>query len=42
VHRHTLRYRINQAQELIDRDLGDPQDRMEVWLALRAADLLQS
>jgi len=42
VHRHTLRYRINQAQELIDRDLGDPQDRMEVWLALRAADLLQA
>ena len=42
VHRHTLRYRINQAQELVDRDLGDPQDRMEVWLALRAADLLQS
>jgi purine catabolism regulator len=42
VHRHTLRYRINQAQELIDRDLGDAQDRMEVWLALRAADLLQA
>lgn len=42
VHRHTLRYRINQAQELIDRDLSDAQDRMEVWLALRAADLLQA
>jgi PucR family transcriptional regulator, purine catabolism regulatory protein len=40
VHRHTLRYRINQAQELIERDLGSPEDRMEVWLACRALDLL--
>ena len=41
VHRHTLRYRINQAQELIDRDLNSPEDRMEVWLACRALDLLE-
>jgi purine catabolism regulator len=42
VHRHTLRYRINQAQELIDRDLASAEDRMEIWLALRALDLIES
>jgi PucR family transcriptional regulator, purine catabolism regulatory protein len=41
VHRHTLRYRINQAQELIERDLNSPEDRMEVWLACRALALLE-
>jgi purine catabolism regulator len=41
IHRHTLRYRINQAQELIDRDLSVPEDRMEIWLALRALELLE-
>jgi purine catabolism regulator len=42
VHRHTLRYRINQAQDLIDRDLASAEDRMEIWLALRAYDLLRT
>ena len=40
VHRHTLRYRVNQAQELLSRDLFDPEDRMEIWLACKAADTL--
>lgn len=40
VHRHTLRYRINQAQELLPRDLFSPEDRMEIWLACKASDVL--
>lgn len=40
VHRHTLRYRINQAQEILTRDLFSPEDRMEIWLACKAADVL--
>lgn len=42
VHRHTLRYRIKQAQELLTRDLSSPEDRMEIWLACKATDLLLS
>jgi purine catabolism regulator len=41
IHRHTLRYRINQAQELIARDLFSAEDRMEIWLACKALDLLE-
>jgi purine catabolism regulator len=41
VHRHTLRYRVRQAEELLGRDLRSAEDRMEVWLALKAADLLE-
>jgi len=40
IHRHTLRYRINQAQELMERDLFSSEDRMEIWLACKALDLL--
>jgi purine catabolism regulator len=40
VHRHTLRYRIRKVEELTGRDLSNPFDRMEFWLALRARDLL--
>jgi purine catabolism regulator len=40
VHRHTLRYRVRQAEELLGRDLGSAEDRLELWLALKAADLL--
>lgn len=42
VHRHTLRYRIHQAEELLGRDLSSPKDQLEVLLALKAADLLES
>ena len=41
VHRHTLRYRVRQAEELLERDLNHPEDRLEVWLALKAAEVLQ-
>jgi purine catabolism regulator len=36
VHRHTLRARIAQAEQLLGRDLGSFQARAEVWAALLA------
>jgi purine catabolism regulator len=41
IHRHTLRYRVRQAEELLGRDLGAAEDRLEVWLALKAAEILE-
>jgi purine catabolism regulator len=41
VHRHTLRYRIRRIAELSGRDLDRAGDRVELWLALQAADVLQ-
>jgi purine catabolism regulator len=41
VHRHTLRYRVRQAEELLQRNLSEPEDRLEVWLALKAAEILE-
>jgi purine catabolism regulator len=41
VHRHTLRYRINQASELTGRDLSRAEDRFDIWLALKALDVLE-
>jgi purine catabolism regulator len=41
VHRHTLRYRVRQAEELLGRDLSSAEDRLEVWLALKAGEILQ-
>ncbi|AXH35646.1 PucR family transcriptional regulator [Humibacter sp. BT305] len=35
VHRHTVRTRVARAGVLLGRDLDDPTDRAEVWLALR-------
>ena len=40
IHRHTLRYRVRQAEELTGRDLSSAEDRLEMWLALKASDLL--
>ena len=40
-HRHTLRYRIRRIEELTGRDLGHAQDRIELWLALRARELVR-
>jgi purine catabolism regulator len=40
VHRHTLRYRIRRVAELTGRDLDRAGDRVEFWLALQAADVL--
>ena len=34
VHRHTLRKRIVAAEGILGRDLGDPGNRSELWLAL--------
>ncbi len=36
VHRHTLRRRIAHAEELLDRSLGSPGVRAELWLAFEA------
>jgi purine catabolism regulator len=40
-HRHTLRYRIRRIEELTGRDLGNAHDRIELWLALRARELVR-
>ncbi|HKQ02939.1 MAG TPA: helix-turn-helix domain-containing protein, partial [Actinomycetes bacterium] len=40
VHRHTLRYRIRRVADLTGRDLDRAGDRVEFWLALEAADVL--
>jgi purine catabolism regulator len=40
-HRHTLRYRIRKVEELTGRDLGRATDRIELWLALRARELVR-
>ncbi|MGH2956768.1 MAG: PucR family transcriptional regulator [Solirubrobacterales bacterium] len=39
-HRHTLRYRIKRVEELTGRDLSRANDRVELWLALRARELI--
>lgn len=40
VHRHTLRYRIHQAEEILGRDLSSPDTQLEVLLALKAREIL--
>jgi purine catabolism regulator len=40
-HRHTLRYRMRRVEELTGRDLTVAQDRIELWLALRARELVR-
>jgi len=40
-HRHTLRYRVRRIEELTGRDLSRATDRIELWLALRARDLVR-
>jgi PucR family transcriptional regulator, purine catabolism regulatory protein len=40
-HRHTLRYRIRRIEELTGRDLSLANDRIEMWLALRARELVR-
>ncbi|MFI7450276.1 PucR family transcriptional regulator [Nonomuraea sp. NPDC049714] len=39
VHENTLRYRVRRLQELFALDLGDPTDRLVVWLQLRLLQL---
>ena len=38
LHRHTLRYRVRKAEQLLGRQLGDVNVRMDVWFALAARD----
>ncbi|MEY2274716.1 helix-turn-helix domain-containing protein [Streptomyces sp. BF23-19] len=38
VHRNTVRQRVGRTAELLDRDLDDPDVRMELWFALRTTD----
>ncbi len=35
IHRNTVRQRIARASELLEADLGDPDERAELWLALK-------
>lgn len=37
VHRHTLRYRMERLREQTGRHPDDPEQRMELWLAVKAA-----
>jgi DNA-binding PucR family transcriptional regulator len=41
-HRHTLRYRMRKVEELTARDLSRAGDRIELWLALRARELVSA
>jgi purine catabolism regulator len=42
VHRHTLRYRMDRLRELTGRHPDEPQERMELWLALKASQALKA
>jgi purine catabolism regulator len=42
VHRHTLRYRMERLAEQTGRHPDRPQERMELWLAVKAAQALQA
>jgi DNA-binding PucR family transcriptional regulator len=37
VHPNTCRYRLRQAQQHLDFDLSDPDERLVLWLHLRTA-----
>jgi len=40
VHRHTLRYRMDQLRKQTGRHPDDPAQRMELWLAVKAQQAL--
>jgi purine catabolism regulator len=40
VHRHTLRYRMERLREQTDRHPDEPEQRMELWLAVKASQAL--
>jgi purine catabolism regulator len=42
VHRHTLRYRMERLREQTGRHPDDPEQQMELWLALKALQALQA
>ncbi|WP_158892238.1 PucR family transcriptional regulator [Amycolatopsis anabasis] len=39
IHRRTLRYRLGRAEAALGKSLDDPNDRAELWIALRLAGL---
>jgi purine catabolism regulator len=41
VHRNTVRYRLEQIEKLTGRSLARTADRVQLWLALAARDLLR-
>ena len=42
VHRHTLRYRMDRLKEQTGRHPDDPEQRMELWLAVKAKQALSA
>jgi PucR family transcriptional regulator, purine catabolism regulatory protein len=42
IHRHTLRYRMEQLRKQTGRHPDDPAQRMELWLAIRAREALEA
>lgn len=40
IHKHTLAYRLRRVEELTGKDLSRMQDVVDVWLALRALDVI--
>ena len=40
VHRHTLRYRMERLREQTGRHPDEPEQRMELWLAVKASQAL--
>jgi PucR family transcriptional regulator, purine catabolism regulatory protein len=40
IHRHTLRYRMDRLRERTGRHPDDPEQRMELWLAVKARQAL--
>jgi PucR family transcriptional regulator, purine catabolism regulatory protein len=42
VHRHTLRYRMDRLRDHTGRHPDDPEQRMELWLAVKARQALRA
>ncbi|AKX95587.1 transcriptional regulator [Moorella thermoacetica] len=42
IHRNTMRYRLQRIEELLGRDLDSPDERLALWLALKARGLIRS
>ena len=42
IHRHTLRYRMDRLREQTGRHPDEPEQRMELWLAVKAAQALRA
>lgn len=42
IHRNTLRYRLKRIEEILGRDLESPDERLSLWLALKARVLVKA